>query len=75
MLKVFPVELAHSVTGRVIAPGVVGIPGLTVKAMLLAGLLPQMLFATTDNVPAVTPAAKSIVMLFPLPFIMAPVPE
>ena len=48
--------------------------GLTLIAMDRAVLVPHTLEAVTVRVPAVAEFEKSMVMLFPLPVIAAPVP-
>src|SRR5678815_5640480 len=75
MLYALPLVLSHTAAEPVIAPGCAGIV-LMVIALVWAALVPHVLLAVTLNVPAVAPAAKSIVILAaPLPLMVAPVPE
>ena len=51
MLYVIPVTPGQTVPVPVIAPGVAGVPGLTVTGSVLAVLVPQELVAVTEIFP------------------------
>src|ERR1051325_11718087 len=60
-----------------VAPLMVGVGGrgVTVTAIVRAALVPQPLVAVTLSVPDVAETEKSTVTEFPVPLMVAPVPE
>ncbi len=71
MLYICPVKAGHWGVVPVMAPGVAGVPGLTVTAKLLAALVPHEMPAVTVILPF-CPAAPvvTVIEFVPAPAVM-----
>jgi hypothetical protein len=67
------VKLGHCAAVPVIGPGVAGVPGLTITAIVEALLVPQVFPAVTDIVPLVVPVVTCIDVV-PCPELIAQSP-